>query len=151
MALTKNPDCRNAECRLSASPKVSFDLKLSIIDQIVNRQISLNHAVKVYNRSAFRISRSSITYWMNELRSFKQKTKGMSKNAELKKLRERREAPRIYQGTPKGYYCRIGGFHSGGILKSRTPPEVLPKAKAHKKNNHQHKFYRKPKPQKPET
>ena len=54
MALTKKPACRN-----SAYQKVSFDLKLSIIDEaecrpISNGQISVNHAAKVYN-----ISRSS--------------------------------------------------------------------------------------------
>ena len=82
MALTKKSDCRNSEYQ-----KVSFDLKLSIIDQIVNGQISVNHAAKVYN-----ISRSSITYWMQKLRTFEQKSKGMSKNDEIKKLRERIEA-----------------------------------------------------------
>ena len=82
MTLTKKPACRNSEYQ-----KVSFDLKLSIIDQIINGQISVNHAAKVYN-----ISRSSITYWMQKLKTFEQKSKVMSKNEEIKKLRERIEA-----------------------------------------------------------
>ena len=87
MTLTKKPACRN-----SAYQKVSFDLKLSIIDEaecrpITNGQISVNHAAKVYN-----ISRSSITYWMQKLKTFEQKSKVMSKNEEIKKLRERIEA-----------------------------------------------------------
>jgi transposase-like protein len=81
MAHTKKPGCRKKEYQ-----KVSFDLKLSIIDKIHNGQISINHASEVYN-----ISRSSITYWVQKLSSFAQNKKGMSKNDEIKKLRERIE------------------------------------------------------------
>ena len=66
--------------------KISFDLKLTIIDKIHNGQISVNHASEVYN-----ISRSSINYWMQKLSSFTQTKKGVSKNDELKKLKERIE------------------------------------------------------------
>ena len=76
----------NPNCRKKAYEKVSFDLKLSVIDQINNGQISVNHASKVYG-----ISRSTITYWNQKLRSFEQKSKTMSKNEEIKKLRERIE------------------------------------------------------------
>ena len=73
-------------CPKNGYQKVSFDLKLTIIDNIYNGQISVNHAASVYN-----ISRSSINYWMQKLSSFTQIKKGMSKNDELKKLRERIE------------------------------------------------------------
>jgi transposase-like protein len=81
MALTEKTDCRKKEYQ-----KVSFDLKLSIIDKISNGQISINHASEVYN-----ISRSSITYWMQKLSSFEQNKKGLSKNEEIKKLKEKIE------------------------------------------------------------
>ena len=81
MAHTKSGDCRKTSYQ-----KISFDLKLSIIDQIHNGQISINHAASVYN-----ISRSSINYWMQKLSSFEQNKKGMSKNDEIKKLKERVE------------------------------------------------------------
>ena len=71
-------------CRKKQYEKVSFDRKLSIIDEIQNGLISVNHASKVYQ-----ISRSSITYWLQKLSSFEQKKKGMSKDEEIKKLRER--------------------------------------------------------------
>lgn len=71
-------------CPKKEYQKVSFDLKLTIIDRIQNGQISLNHASEVYQ-----ISRSSITYWMKKLSTFAQTKKGMSKNDELKKLREK--------------------------------------------------------------
>lgn len=73
-------------CPKKEYQKVSFDLKLIIIDKISNGQISLRHAAEVYN-----ISRSSITYWMKKLSNFAQTKKGMSKNDEIKKLREKIE------------------------------------------------------------
>ena len=81
MKPTKKEHCPKIEYK-----KIGFDLKLSIIDQISNGQISLNHASKLHG-----ISRSSITYWMKKLRSFEQNSKTMSKNQELKKLKERIE------------------------------------------------------------
>ncbi len=77
MALQEKTDCRKKEYQ-----RVSFDLKLSVIDKIHNGQISINHAAEVYH-----ISRSSITYWMQKLSSFEQTRKGMSKNEEIKKLK----------------------------------------------------------------
>ena len=82
MTQNKKPHCRKKEYQ-----KISFNFKLSIIDEIHNGLISVNHAAKVYN-----ISRSSITYWMQKLSSFTQTKKGMSKNDEIKKLKERIEA-----------------------------------------------------------
>ena len=73
-------------CRKNEHQKVSFDLKLSIIDQIKNGQISANHAAKTYQ-----ISRSSIAYWIKKLSTLEQKSKAMSKDQELKKLKERIE------------------------------------------------------------
>ena len=75
---------KSKACPKKEYQKVSFDLKLTIIDRIQNGQISLNHASEVYQ-----ISRSSITYWMKKLSTFAQTKKGMSKNDELKKLREK--------------------------------------------------------------
>ena len=82
---------KKAERRKNQYQKVSFDFKLSVIDEIHNGLISINHASKIYN-----ISRSSITYWMQKLSSFNQNKKGMSKNDEIKKLKERNWCPGIY-------------------------------------------------------
>jgi transposase-like protein len=81
MDTQKNESCRKAEYK-----KATFDLKLSVIDEIANGQISVNYASKKYG-----ISRSTIDYWMKKLSSFEQKSKRMSKNDEIKKLRERIE------------------------------------------------------------
>jgi len=81
MTLTKKQPCPKKEYQ-----KIGFDLKLSIVDQITNGQISVNYAAKLH-----RISRSSITYWMKKLRSFEQNSKTMSKNEEIKKLKNKIE------------------------------------------------------------
>ena len=79
MVFQEKSDCPKKEYQ-----KVSFDLKLSIIDQNANGQISVRHAAEVYN-----ISRSSINYWIQKLSSFTQNKKGLSKDEEIKKLKER--------------------------------------------------------------
>ena len=73
-------------CRKTSYKKVSFDLKLLIIDQVQNGQISVNHASEKYQ-----ISRSSIEYWLKKYSTLEQKKRGMSKKDEIKKLKERIE------------------------------------------------------------
>jgi len=64
---------KKADRRKNQYQKVSFDFKPSVIDEIQNGLISINHASKVYS-----ISRSSIAYWIQKLSSFAQNKKGMS-------------------------------------------------------------------------
>ena len=73
-------------CRKRNGREVSFDFKLSVIDEINNGQISANYASKKHN-----ISRSTIDYWRKKLSNYASKSKGMSKDEELKKLREKVE------------------------------------------------------------
>lgn len=73
-------------CRKKFYEKVGFDLKLLIIDQIQNGQLSINYAAKKYN-----ISRSSIDYWLKKYSTLEQKKLGMSKKDEIKKLKDRIE------------------------------------------------------------
>lgn len=73
-------------CRKRNGRQVSFDFKISVIDEINNGQISLNYASQKYN-----ISRSTIDYWRKKLSNYASKSKSMNKDQELKKLRERIE------------------------------------------------------------
>ena len=77
---------KNLPCRKRNGKEVSFDFKLSVIDEINNGLISANYASKKYN-----VSRSTIAYWMKKLSNYASKSKGMSKNDEIKKLKERIE------------------------------------------------------------
>jgi transposase-like protein len=74
-------------CRKRNGREVSFDFKLSVIDEINNGQISVNYASKKHN-----ISRSTIDYWMKKLSNYASKSKAMNKDQEIKKLKERIEA-----------------------------------------------------------
>lgn len=67
--------------------QVSFDFKLSVIDEINNGRISVNYASKKHN-----ISRSTIQYWMQKLSNYESKGKHVNKDQEIKKLKERIEA-----------------------------------------------------------
>lgn len=77
---------KSTACSKKEYQKVSFDFKLMVIEKISNGQISLNHACSVYN-----VSRGTLNYWIKKLSNFEQKKKSMSKNDELKKLRQRIE------------------------------------------------------------
>jgi transposase-like protein len=70
-------------CRKRNGKEVSFDFKLFVIDEINNGQISANYASKKYN-----ISRSTIAYWIKKLSNFNAKSNCMSKDQEIKKLKE---------------------------------------------------------------
>ena len=60
METPKKQPCRKIEYQ-----KISFDLKLSIIAEINNRQISANYAFKEYG-----IYRGTFAYWIKKLSNF---------------------------------------------------------------------------------
>lgn len=124
MALQEKTDCRKKEYQ-----KVSFDLKLSIIDEIKNGQISVNHASEVYN-----ISRSSITYWMQKLSSFEQNKKGLSKNDEIKKLKERIEELEFIKELQQDIIVDFEKI-TGEELAKKYLPEALEKEIEKKKRS----------------
>ena len=106
-------------CPKTEYQKVSFDLKLTIIDRIQNGQISLNHAAELYQ-----ISRSSINYWMQKLSTFAQTKKGMSKNDELKKLRERNQELEFINNLQKDIIVDFEKI-TGEELSKKYLPEAL--------------------------
>ena len=77
---------KKTPCRKRKGKEVSFEFKLCVIDEINNGLISANYASKKYN-----ISRSTIAYWMKKLSNYASKSNRMSKEQEIKKLRERNE------------------------------------------------------------
>jgi transposase-like protein len=78
---------RKPPSRKRNGKQVSFDFKLSVIDEINNGRISVNYAAKKHN-----ISRSTIQYWMQKLSNYNSKSNHVNKDQENKKLRERIEA-----------------------------------------------------------
>lgn len=120
---------KNSTCRKKEYQKISFDLKLSIIDEINNGQISVNYASKKYQ-----ISRSSITYWMKKLSNFKQKSISMGKNNELKKLRERIEELEFIKDFQQDIIADFENI-TGEELSKKYLPEALAKEIEKKKQS----------------
>lgn len=88
METQNTPPCRrkNLSTGQAGGKQVSFEFKIFVIEQINNGQISLNYASKKYN-----ISRSTIDYWRKKLSNYTSKNKAMSKEQEIKKLKDKLE------------------------------------------------------------
>ncbi len=76
----------NQPVRRRNGKQVSFEYKLSVIQQINNGQISLNYASKKYD-----ISKSTIEYWMKKLTNYEQTNKSISKDDEIRMLKSKIE------------------------------------------------------------
>ncbi len=120
---------QNSTCRKKEYQKFSFDLKLSIIDQINNGQISANYASKKYG-----VSRSSIAYWLKKLSNFENKSKAMSKNDEIKKLRERIEELEFVKDFQQDIIADFENI-TGEHLSKKYLPEALAKQIEKKRRN----------------
>ncbi|WP_415776972.1 helix-turn-helix domain-containing protein, partial [Flavobacterium gelidilacus] len=103
--------------------------KLSIIDQINNGQISVNHASNKYN-----VSRSSIDYWLKKLSNFESKSKVMSKNDELKKLREKVEELEFIKELQQDIIIDFQDI-TGKELSKKLLPKTLAKEIETRKRN----------------
>lgn len=66
--------------------KVTLETKIFVVDQILNGQISRNAAAKKYE-----VPRTTISYWIRIYSTLAQQNTGMSKNDEIKRLKERIE------------------------------------------------------------
>ena len=108
-------------CPKKEYQKVSFELKLMIIDQIQNGQISVNYAAKSYN-----LSRSSIGYWLKKYSTLEQKKRGMSKQDEIKKLKDKIEELEFIKEFQRDYIANLENL-SGLDLAKKHLPEVLAK------------------------
>ena len=120
---------QNQDWRKKTYQKVGYELKLFIIDQITNGQISINHASKKYN-----ISRSSITYWMRKHSNFTQNNITMSKNDEIKKLKEKIEELEFIKDFQQDIIADLENI-TGLDLAKKSLPETLAKEIEKKKKN----------------
>ena len=77
---------QNEHWRKKSYQKVTLETKLLVVDQILEGQISTNSASKKYD-----VPRTTITYWLRKYSTLVQQNTGMSKNDEIKKLKEKIE------------------------------------------------------------
>jgi len=109
--------------------KHTFEHKLFVIDQVNNGQISVNYASKKYD-----ISRSSINYWVKKYATFAQNNKTMSKNQEIKKLKERVEELEFVKDFQQDIIADME-LITGVNLSKKCLPKTLAKEIAKKKVN----------------
>jgi transposase len=72
--------------RKKSYEKATLELKLFVVDQIQNGQISTNYASKKYD-----IPRTTIGYWIKKYSTLVQQNIGISKLDQIKKLKDRIE------------------------------------------------------------
>ena len=111
----------NSTTQKNRYQKVSYDVKMSIIDQIANGQLSAGHAAKIYN-----IPKGSIEYWIRKFLSFEQKSKVMSKNDEIKKLKKRIEELEAVKEFQQEIIAEVE-LETGVDIAKKSLPEPLVK------------------------
>lgn len=115
-------------CRKRNGKQVSFDFKLSVIDEISNGRISVNYAAKKHN-----LSRSTIQYWMKKLSNYETKSNHVNRDQEIKKLKERIEALEFIKDFQQDMIIEFekvtGEEHSKKFLPEHIANEIQRKKK----------------------
>ena len=124
MSKQENPSCRKKQYQ-----KIGYDLKLSIIAEITNGQISINHAAHKYQ-----ISRASISYWMKKLSSFEQTTKAVSLKDEIKKLKEEIERLEFIKDFQQDIIAGLEVETGLELAKKSLPEPLMKEIEAKKKD-----------------
>ena len=114
-------DTKNPTCRKNGYQNVTFKHKLFIIDQINNGKILANFASKKYN-----ISRATIHYWMKKLSNYSWQKTGISKDDEIRKLKEKiedLECVKEFQQDLIIEFKKVTGeeLQTGGVPQSSCP------------------------------
>jgi len=120
---------QKSSCSKIKYEKHTFEHKLFVIDQVKNGQISVNYAAKKYN-----ISRSSINYWIKKYATFAQNNKSMSKNDQIKKLKERIEELEFVKEFQQEIIADMELF-TGVNLSKKSLPKTLAKEIEKKKKD----------------
>jgi len=115
--------------RKKSYKKATLELKLSVVDQIQNGQISTNFASKKYD-----VPRTTISYWIRKYSTLVQQNTGMSKNDEIKKLRERIEELEFVKDFQQDIIADME-LITGVDMSKKSLPETLAKEIELKKKN----------------
>lgn len=116
-------------CRKKPYEKVTFQHKLFVVDQIQNGQISANFASKKYD-----VPRSTIAYWLKKYSTLEQINTGMSKQDEIRKLKERIEELEFVKDFQQDIIADME-LITGVDLAKKSLPKTLAKEIELKKKN----------------
>jgi len=109
--------------------KVTLELKLFVVDQIKNGQISTNYASKKYD-----IPRTTISYWIRKYSTLVQQNTGMSKNNEIKKLKERIEELEFVKDFQQDIIADMELITGVDMAKKSLPKSLAKEIELKKKN-----------------
>ena len=115
--------------RKKSYEKVTLELKLFVVDQITNGQISTNFASNKYA-----IPRTTITYWIKKYSTLVQQNTGMGKLDEIKKLKERIEELEFVKDFQQDIIADME-IITGVDLSKKSLPKTLAKEIELKKKN----------------
>lgn len=115
--------------RKKSYQKVTLETKLLVVDQILNGQISINSASTKYD-----IPRTTITYWLTKYSTLVQQNTGMSKNDEIKKLKERIEELEFVKDFQQDIIADME-LITGVDMSKKSLPKTLAKEIELKKKN----------------
>jgi transposase len=115
--------------RKKSYEKVTLELKLFVVDQIQNGQISTNFASKKYD-----VPRTTIAYWIKKYSTLVQQKTGMSKLDEIKKLKERIEALEFIKDFQQDIIADMEIITGVDMSKKSLPKTLVKEIELKKKN-----------------
>ena len=109
--------------------KVTLETKLLVVDQILSGHSSTRTASKTYD-----VPRTTITYWLKKYSTLVQQNKGMSKNDQIKKLKEKIEELEFIKDFQQDVIADME-LITGVDLSKKSLPKTLAKEIAQKKQD----------------
>lgn len=120
---------QNEHWRKKSYQKVTLETKLLVVDQILNGQLSTNFASKKYD-----VPRTTITYWLRIYSTLVQQNTGMSKDKEIKKLKEKIEELEFQKDFQQDIIADME-LITGVDMSKKSLPKTLAKEIELKKKN----------------
>jgi transposase-like protein len=109
--------------------KVTLETKILVVDQILKGQMSRSNASKKYE-----VPRTTISYWIRIYSTLAQQNMGMSKNDEIKKLKEKIEELEFVKDFQQDIIADME-LITGVDMSKKSLPKTLAKEIERKKKN----------------
>jgi transposase-like protein len=118
---------QNEHWRKKSYQKVTLETKLLVVDQILTGRISNSQASKKYD-----VPRTTIAYWLRKYTTLVQQNNGMSKNDEIKRLKEKIEELEFQKDFQQDIIADME-LITGVDMSKKSLPETLAKGIERKK------------------
>lgn len=107
--------------RKKSYQKATLETKLLVVDQILSGQLSNNQASKKYD-----VPRTTIAYWLRKYSTLVQQNTGMSKNDQIKRLKEKIEELEFVKGFQQDIIADME-LITGVDMSKKSLPKTLAK------------------------